>query len=444
MFARSRPAPFAVSLLTHGAIMAWLVAGPSHEKPKSLYAQAIAPHSSKLVWYDFRAKLPDVAPTVTRREVKPPRADVPAPQRIVADVPKAPRARQFVWQPAPKLELHTELVSPNILAVHAPRPEPPPKPKMFVPPRAARPPAGDAPVLAAPPDVRMARNMKGAPNVTGMQPAKAPPRAFVAPAASRPGPSGAPVPEPPALPQLEAGAAVSVAIVGLKPNASAPAPAPEGSHDAQFSAAPQPRPAGGTDGAVDAAVLTVPGLLIRSDVADAKPTLMARVSPTSAANLRAALRSSLPSGGAAATQGAIRVSSEPDPLWHGRDTYAMAVQMPNISSYSGSWMIWFAEREPGARGALTLPVPMHKVDPKYYPAAMADRVEGKVRLIAVIRKDGTVTSIQLIQALDERLDQSAEEAMYQWRFEPALRNGEPIEVDALIEIPFRLAPLVKR
>lgn len=430
-------------MLTHGAILAWVVAGPSHEKAKSLYSQTIAPHSSKLIWYDFRAKLPDVTPAITHPAIQPPRADVPAPQRIVATAPQAPRTRQFVWQPVPKLELHTELQSPNILSVHAPRPAPPPKPKIFVPPPAARPPVGDARELAAPPEVRMARNMKGAPNVPGMHPAKAPPRAFVAPGASRP--AAAPALEPPAPPKLEPGAEVSVAIVGLKPNAAAPPPAPEGTHDAEFSAAPQPRP-GGTDGSAEGAVLNVPGLLIHSDVADPKPTLMARVSPTSAANLRAALRSSLPAVGAAdvAPQGAIKVTSEPDPLWHGRDTYAMAVQMPNVSSYSGSWMIWFAEREPGAHGALTLPVPTHKVDPKYYPSAMADRVEGSVRLIAVIKKDGTVTSIQLIHALDDRLDQSAQEAMYQWRFEPALRNGEPIEVDALIEIPFRLAPQVKR
>src|ERR1039458_6962720 len=55
MFARPRPAPFAVSLLTHGLILAWVASGPVREEPKSLYAQAIAPHASKLVWYNVRA-----------------------------------------------------------------------------------------------------------------------------------------------------------------------------------------------------------------------------------------------------------------------------------------------------------------------------------------------------------------------------------------------------
>ena len=44
------------------------------------------------------------------------------------------------------------------------------------------------------------------------------------------------------------------------------------------------------------------------------------------------------------------------------------------------------------------------MDPKYYPSAMADRVEGKVRLRAVVRTDGRVEDVVLLEKLDERLD----------------------------------------
>jgi TonB family protein len=478
MFARPRLASFAVSLATHGLILAWVAAGPVREKPQPLYAQVIAPHASKLVWYDFREKLPDVTPTAARRPAKPPRTTVKlASEEIVAGSVKARRARQFVWQPAPKLELHTELRSPNVLAIRAPRAEPRPTPKLFVPPPEAPPPTADAPVLAAPPEIRSERNVKGAANLPGMQPAKAPPRKFVAPPASRPvdkpapalpdapavaaaanaiaappilrsnvakpSPFGPALPEAPVLSEPASPAAVSMAIVGLNPSANAPAPVPEGARSAQFSAAPQPRRTGGTDAAADGAVLTVPDLLIRSEVADAKTTAMARTSATQAANLRAALRSSLAATPIAGPHpSATRVSSAPEALWHGRDTYAMSVQMPNITSYSGSCLIWFAERreEFEAGGQLSPPVPRHIVDPKYLPAAMADRVEGKVRLVAVIRKDGRVDSVSLLRHLDDRLDRSAADAMQKWQFEPALRDGQPVDVDALIEIPFRLAP----
>jgi len=237
-----------------------------------------------------------------------------------------------------------------------------------------------------------------------------------------------------------------MAIVGLNPNPNVRAPAPEGARDAQFSAGPQPRKTGGMDGSVEGATLTVPGLLIRNaspETTNGKPVLMARAAaPTSAANLHAALQDNLPGPvSAGARPAAMRVSSAPDSFLNGRDTYQMMVQMPNITSYTGSWMIWFAERRQGpAPGLLSPPVPMHKVDPKYYPAAMADRVEGIVRLTAVIHSDGHVDSVELLTGLDDRLNQSSAEALAKWEFEPALRNGKPVDIDAVFEIPFRLAP----
>jgi TonB family protein len=137
------------------------------------------------------------------------------------------------------------------------------------------------------------------------------------------------------------------------------------------------------------------------------------------------------------------VMEAPDPRLAGRVVYTVAIQMPNVTSFSGSWLVWFAEHEavPGAvPPQMKPPVPLRKVDPKYIAAAAADRVEGKVRLFGVIRKDGRVDGIALLLHLDNRLDASALEALSKWQFEPALRNGSPVDVDAVFEIPFHLAP----
>ncbi|MGA2130835.1 MAG: TonB family protein [Bryobacteraceae bacterium] len=493
MSARFRPAPFAFSLLIHGSILAWVASGPVYEKSKSLYAQAIQPHASKLIWYDFRQKLPDVSPAPIPAPAKAPRAETKiAAQEIVAGAEKAPRAQQFVWQPAPKVALSKDLQSPNVLALHVPRPEPPPKPKLFVPPPEAPQAPQPAPKVDAPPEIHAADRLPAqapavklarvqprgfvapsshplekrapalpvpeaiplastvnapAPSTLGKLPAPAP-RDFVPPpATAKPGQSEAPLPDAPALPEAAQPAAVSMAIVGLNP-ANAPAPAPEGSRNAQFSAGPQPRKTGGMDGSSENALLTVPGLMIRNATPDGKPGLTARVAaPTSAANLRAALHESLPDSIAPGPRpAAMRVSSAPDSFLNGRDTYQMMVQMPNTTSYTGTWMIWFAERQrqPGSSAGLSPPVPVRKVDPKYYPAAIADRVEGKVRLTAVIRADGHVDSVELLMHLDDRLDKSSAEAIGKWEFEPALRNGQPVDVDAVFEIPFRLAPKVPK
>jgi len=315
--------------------------------------------------------------------------------------------------------------------------------RKFVAPRAGHPTDKPAPMLPDAPVVSAANAAMTAPPIPG-GPAKAPPRTFVPPLeGAKRVPAEAALPEAPALPVSRS--AVSMAIVGLNPSATAPAPLPEGARNAQFSAGPQPRIAGEMNTPAEGGMLTVPGLMIHSGAADTKPSRMARAAPTSAENLRAALRGSLPATTIAGPHPtAIRVSSSPDPLWSGRDTYAMSVQMPNITSYTGSWMIWFSERQPEASGVLNPPVPRRKVDPKYYPAAMADRVEGKVRLAAIIRKNGRVDSVRLLQHLDDRLDQSAQDALDQWQFEPALRNGLAVDVDAVFEIPFRLAPLVPK
>jgi TonB family protein len=500
-----------------------VASGPVREKPESLYRQVIAPRASKIVWYDFRGKLPDVSPAETATASKRPRAEFKMPQEITAGSADAPRARQFVWLPAPRLELKQDLQSPNLLAFRAPHVEPP-KPKLFVPPPEAPKPVAQAPALApppqlpkqfqapemkkaaaaaplveAPPEIQLARNLSGAGvagSVLGVRPAQPQPRAFVAPRAgqagtgstpvlpaapsvqvaanvgaggeaspipggelakparrtfeppvggARPSPFGAPLADAPALTVPVSAADVSVVIVGLNPSPAAPAPSPEGSRNAQFSSGPNQRIDGGSGGGVDGATLVIPGLRIHGDPQDSKPVMVARNAPTSQGNLREALRGSVPAPPVAGEHPqAVRAATVPEPLLQGRVIYAMTVQMPNITSHSGSWMIWFAERrqEFSQRGEVSAPVPLRKVDPKYIASAISDRVEGKVRLAAVIRKDGRVDSVKLLRHLDDRLDQSAAEAIDKWRFEPALRNGAPVDVDAVIEIPFALAPRV--
>jgi TonB family protein len=172
--------------------------------------------------------------------------------------------------------------------------------------------------------------------------------------------------------------------------------------------------------------------------------MVARVSPTSPEGLAAALHTvgTMPAGGSA-MHAAVRASRAPDPRMYGRQVYTMAVQIPNLTSYSGSWMVWFASREADVSDSsveLHPPLPLHMVSARYVHSAEEDRVEGKVRLWAVIGKDGHVGEISLLQHLDDRLDQSAQEALGKWLFQPAVRNGVAVDVDAVFEVPFKLAP----
>jgi TonB family protein len=238
----------------------------------------------------------------------------------------------------------------------------------------------------------------------------------------------------------------SLAIVGLNPAKTTEVPAPPGSRAVGFSAGPEARAEGGT-GANIGALVNVPGLVVKGGAADTQPSLVASFSPTSRENLLAAARVSKGAAPRVAVEPrAARVTAAPDPRFSGRMVYSIAIQMPNVTSFSGSWLVWFAERE--ARGGaappeIRPPGVVRKVDPKYIAAAAAERVEGTVRLFGIIGKDGHVGAIALLRQLDERLDRSAQEALAKWEFAPALRDGVPVDVDAIFEIPFHLAPRPK-
>jgi protein TonB len=128
--------------------------------------------------------------------------------------------------------------------------------------------------------------------------------------------------------------------------------------------------------------------------------------------------------------------------------YTLNVNMPNLTSVTGSWILQFAELdEEGGKTArpginLVGPVPLRKVDPKYPPLLRGARVEGEVVLYAIIRRDGSVDSIQLVKGLEPTLNQNAIEALSRWKFRPAERAGQPVELEAIVLIPFRaVAPL---
>ncbi len=142
----------------------------------------------------------------------------------------------------------------------------------------------------------------------------------------------------------------------------------------------------------------------------------------------------------------------------GRPVYTMAVNMPNVTSYKGDWVMQFAvlsdEQEIGPgedveeRLAfndedLTPPYPRIKVDPKYVPDAVRERIEGSVVFYCVIREDGSMTDLNLVKSLDDRLDAAARSALERWEFEAARKGGQRVAVETLVRIPFHLDPAVR-
>jgi periplasmic protein TonB len=81
---------------------------------------------------------------------------------------------------------------------------------------------------------------------------------------------------------------------------------------------------------------------------------------------------------------------------------------------------------------------VNKVQPLYPPLARQTRISGTVKLHAIIGKDGSVQQLVMVSG-HPLLVQAALDAVRQWRYQPTLLNGEPVEVDTEIDVIFSLA-----
>ena len=77
------------------------------------------------------------------------------------------------------------------------------------------------------------------------------------------------------------------------------------------------------------------------------------------------------------------------------------------------------------------------VNPSYPLDAKQQKIEGTVRLNAVVGKDGTVAKLEPVSG-PPALVESAVEAVRQWRYSPTLLDGQRIEIQEEIRFVFRL------
>ena len=81
---------------------------------------------------------------------------------------------------------------------------------------------------------------------------------------------------------------------------------------------------------------------------------------------------------------------------------------------------------------------IYQPKPEYPQLARMARIEGAVELEAVIGKDGTIEELKVLRG-HPLLVKAALNAVRQWRYQPTLLNGEPIEVVTEVTVTFKLA-----
>ena len=87
---------------------------------------------------------------------------------------------------------------------------------------------------------------------------------------------------------------------------------------------------------------------------------------------------------------------------------------------------------------ITPPRVLREVKASYTDEARRAGLTGTVGLEVVVRRDGTVGAVNLVRGLGRGLDQRATDAVRQWRFAPATRQGIPVDVIVEVEVEFSL------
>ncbi len=89
-------------------------------------------------------------------------------------------------------------------------------------------------------------------------------------------------------------------------------------------------------------------------------------------------------------------------------------------------------------GDVSAPVLLKMVDPEFSEEARRKKLSGSVRVRLTVDENGMPEDVTVVQGVGAGLDEKALEAVRQYRFKPALRNGVPVKVVMNVEVRFQI------
>lgn len=93
---------------------------------------------------------------------------------------------------------------------------------------------------------------------------------------------------------------------------------------------------------------------------------------------------------------------------------------------------------PAGRLGVTVPELIYKPEPSFSDEARKSKTQGMVLLLLVVGRDGRPYDIRVGQSLGMGLDEKAMEAVKQWRFRPATKDGQPVATRIAVQVDFHL------
>lgn len=89
-------------------------------------------------------------------------------------------------------------------------------------------------------------------------------------------------------------------------------------------------------------------------------------------------------------------------------------------------------------GGISAPEAVSTPDPEYTQEARDAKTQGTCVLWLIVDAQGHPRDIRLVRGLGHGLDARAIEAVKQWQFQPAKKDGQPVSVQITVEVGFHL------
>lgn len=91
-----------------------------------------------------------------------------------------------------------------------------------------------------------------------------------------------------------------------------------------------------------------------------------------------------------------------------------------------------------AKSVDSRPQPLNRPRPNYTEEARKNKIQGNVRVRALVGADGSVRQVRVISGLSDGLNEEAILAVKQMRFKPATKNGQPVAYWVPLDVEFNL------
>jgi len=89
-------------------------------------------------------------------------------------------------------------------------------------------------------------------------------------------------------------------------------------------------------------------------------------------------------------------------------------------------------------GGVRAPIVLKEVDPEFSEEARKQKFSGNVLVGLIVDEQGNPVHVRVMRGVGLGLDEKAVEAVRQYKFKPAMKDGKPVKVELSIDVRFEI------